>query len=89
MNTVNYKVALGTSYSESERSDELKLIWEQVKKCIVDYSWRAIYANSDEEYDQIVAEMTAKCKEYDPNGECLAWCENEASIRCALEDQVR
>ncbi len=89
MNTVNYKVALATSYSESERSDELKLIWEQVKKCIVDYSWRAVYASSDEEYDQIVAEMTAKCKEYDPNGECLAWCENEASIRCALEDLVR
>ena len=89
MNTVNYKVALATSYSESERSDELKLIWEQVKKCIVDYSWRAVYADSDEEYDQIVAEMTAKCKEYDPNGECLAWCENEASIRCALEDVVR
>ncbi|MDE6010550.1 MAG: hypothetical protein K2F87_03760, partial [Muribaculaceae bacterium] len=89
MNTVNFKVALATSYSESERSDELKLIWEQVKKCIVDYSWRAIYAKSDEEYDQIVAEMTAKCKEYDPNGECLAWCENEASIRCALEDVVR
>ena len=27
--------------------------------------------------------------EYDPNGECLAWCENEAAIRCGLEDQVR
>ena len=43
----------------------------------------------DAEYDKIVAEMTQKCKEYDPNGECLAWCENEASIRCGLEDAVR
>lgn len=89
MNTTNYKVSLGTSYTESKRSDELKIIWEQVAECLVNYSWQAIYASSDEEYDRIVAEMIKKCGEYDPNGECLAWCENEASIRCALEDQVR
>ncbi|MGN0675757.1 MAG: hypothetical protein ACI4KG_08380 [Oscillospiraceae bacterium] len=89
MNTTNFKVALGTSYTESKRSDELKIIWEQVAECLVNYSWQAIYASSDEEYDRIVAEMIKKCGEYDPNGECLAWCENEASIRCALEDQVR
>ena len=85
----NHKVALATSYSESDKTDELKIIWEQVAKCLVSYSWQAIYAESDEAYDKIVAEMTAKCKEYDPNGECLKWCENEAAIRCALEDQVR
>ena len=89
MDTVKYKVALATSYSESDRSDELKLIWEQVAKCIVNYSWQAIYASSDEEYDRIVEEMKTKVKEYDPNGECLAWCNNEAAIRCALEDVVR
>lgn len=89
MDSVNHKVSLATSYSESDKSDELKLIWEQVAKCIVNYSWQAVYADSDEAYDKIVAEMTQKCKEYDPNGECLAWCENEASIRCALEDEVR
>ncbi|MCM1523065.1 MAG: hypothetical protein NC120_01295 [Ruminococcus sp.] len=89
MDSVNYKVALGTSYSESDRSDELKIIWEQVAKCITTYSWRAIYAESDEAYEQVVAEMTAQCQGYDPNGECLAWCENEASIRCALEDEIR
>ncbi|MCC8043194.1 MAG: hypothetical protein LIO69_06785 [Oscillospiraceae bacterium] len=89
MDTVNYKVSLATSYTESDQSDELKIIWEQVKKCIVNYSWQAIYASSDEEYERIVSEMIAKCAEYDPNGECLAWCENEAAIRCALEDEIR
>lgn len=89
MNSVNYKVALGTSYAESDRSDDLKIIWEQIAKCITTYSWRAIYAESDEAYDKVVAEMTEQCKSYDPNGECLAWCENEASIRCALEDELR
>lgn len=52
-------------------------------------SWNDVYAESDEEFDNIVADMTAKCKEYDPEGVCLAWCENEATIRCGLEDQVR
>ncbi len=89
MDSVNHKVSLATSYTESDKTDELKLIWEQVAKCIVNYSWQAVYAESDEAYDKIVAEMTQKCKDYDPNGECLAWCENEASIRCALEDEVR
>ena len=89
MDTTNYKVSLATSYSESAKSDELEIIWEQVKNTIVTSSWNAIYAESDEEFDKIVADMTAKVKEYDPNGECLAWCENEAAIRCGLEDQVR
>ncbi len=89
MNTTNFKVALGTSYTESKRSDDLKIIWEQVAECLVNYTWQAIYAESDEEYDRIVNEMITKCNEYDPDGLCLAWCEEEAKIRCALEDQVR
>ena len=89
MDSVPHKIALGTSYTESKRSDELKIIWEQVAKCIVNYSWQAVYASSDEEYDRIVAEMTQKCQEYDPNGECLAWCNNEAALRHALEEEMR
>lgn len=89
MNTTNFKVALGTPYTESKRSDDLKIIWEQVAECLVNYTWQAIYAESDEEYDRIVNEMITKCNEYDPDGLCLAWCEEEAKIRCALEDQVR
>ena len=42
-----------------------------------------------DEYNRIVNEMITKCNEYDPEGLCLAWCEEEAKIRCALEDQVR
>ncbi|MBR4097129.1 MAG: extracellular solute-binding protein [Oscillospiraceae bacterium] len=89
MNTTNFKVALGTPYTESKRTDDLKIIWEQVAECLVNYTWQAIYAESDEEYDRIVNEMITKCGEYDPDGLCLAWCEEEAKIRCALEDQVR
>jgi len=89
MNTTNFKVALGTSYTESKRSDDLKIIWEQVAECLINYTWQAIYAENDDEYNRIVNEMITKCNEYDPDGLCLAWCEEEAKIRCALEDQVR
>lgn len=89
MDSVPHKVSLATSYSESDRSDDLKIIWEQVAKCIVAYSWQAIYAADDAEYDRIVSEMKTKCESYDPEGQCLAWCENEAALRCSLEDQVR
>lgn len=89
LDSLPHKVALATAYTESDKSDELKLVWEQVADCIVNYSWQAIYAETDEDYDRIVAEMIQKCNEYDPNGDCLAWCENEAAIRCALEDEVR
>lgn len=89
MNTTNFKVALGTSYTESKRSDDLKIIWEQVAECLVNYTWQAIYAENDDEYNRIVNEMITKCGEYDPEGLCLAWAEEEAKIRCALEDQVR
>lgn len=89
MNTTNFKVALGTSYTESKRSDELQIIWEQVAECLVNYTWQAIYAENDDEYNRIVNEMITKCGEYDPDGLCLAWCEAEADLRNSLEEQVR
>ena len=89
MDSVNHKVSLATPYSESAKSDDLKMVWEQVKGCIVAESWKAVYANSDAEFDKIVENMKKQCAEYDPEGVCLAWCENEAATRCALEDQVR
>lgn len=81
MNTVNFKVAPASDYAEKEQSDELKLVWEQVAKCIVQYSWQAIYAKDDAEYDKIVAEMIKTCEEYDPDGICLAHCLEEAKTR--------
>lgn len=88
-NKTNYKVALATAYTESAQSDDLKVIWKQVATCVKDYSWKAIYSTSDDEYNKNVEEMKAKIKEYDPDGQCLNWCLNEASIRKSFEDQVR
>lgn len=83
-----YKLALGTMYSESRKSDELKVVWEQVTKAIVDYSWKAIYAKSDKEFDIIVEQMikTADGYGYD---KCVQWSEDEAATRKALEDAIK
>jgi multiple sugar transport system substrate-binding protein/putative aldouronate transport system substrate-binding protein len=83
-----YRVSLGTTYSEPVRSAELKNVWEQVITAIVNYSWQAIYAETPQQYNEIVAEMISVTKEYGYD-QCIEWSENEAQIRKALEDEVR
>ena len=82
-----YVLSPGTSYTPSTKTDELKNTWEQVKTCVVEGSWNAIYAKSDEEFDKIVADMTAQAESYG-YADCVSWCENEAATRRALEEEV-
>lgn len=74
-----YKIKPASAYSESAKSDEFKVVWEQVTKCIVNYSWQAIYAETDAEYDAIVAEMIQKADEYGYQ-ECVDWSLNECKL---------
>ena len=83
-----YKLSLGTTYSESTKSDELTVLWTQVAECIKTNSWKAIYAKTDAEYDQIVADMISQAKDYGYD-ECIAFQENEASLRKAAENEVK
>jgi multiple sugar transport system substrate-binding protein/putative aldouronate transport system substrate-binding protein len=83
----HYLVSPGSAYVASTKSDELKTTWAQVTKCITDYSWKAVYASTDEEYDQIVAEMIQKAKDYGYQ-DCWDWSNDEAAIRKAAEDAV-
>ncbi len=80
-------VKIATTYSEAPKSDELMTKWNQVAETIKTYSWRAIYAKSDAEYDKIVAEMIEKANEYGYQ-ECVEFTRNEASKLKALEDAV-
>ncbi len=86
--TKNFKVAPATTMSESDQSDDLKIVWNQVTKCIVQYSWKAIYAKDNAEFDQIVAEMKKMTADYGYD-QCLEWSLNEASIRNELEKPLR
>lgn len=80
-------VAVGTTYSESPKTDELDIVWEQVTTAIKDYSWKAIYAENDEQFASIVEEMKTKADEYG-YAICVEFTENEARLRKAAEDAV-
>ena len=84
----NYSVDVPTTYAEREKTDALKTKWEQVATCLKDYSWRAIYAETEEEFQKIVNEMRGKAMSYGYN-ECVAWSREEAAIKNALQAPLR
>lgn len=70
-------IKTGTSYAATPKSDELLTIWNQVANTITNYSWQAIYADSDEKYDSVVAEMLERADEYGYQ-ECIEYQQGEA-----------
>ncbi len=52
--------------------EELSDRWEAVSRALVEGSWAAVYAESDEEYERIVSEMTDKCKSLGYEA-CVDW----------------
>lgn len=88
MGQTDYILAPGTTYSGGVRSDELQVVWNQVATCIKDNSWKAIYASTDAEFDQIVADMISQANEYGYD-QCVEFQENEAKLRAAAEDAVK
>ncbi|MGI6108031.1 MAG: hypothetical protein ACOX8B_08890 [Lachnospiraceae bacterium] len=85
VNLGTYTIAPGTMYSEASHSDELQVEWDQVATCIKNGSWSAIYASTDEEYDEIVAQMISDAKSYGYD-DCIAFQEEEAVRRSECED---
>lgn len=84
----NYAVAIASTYAPSTKGEELEIIWEQVTTAVKDYTWRAIYAQSDEEFDAIVEEMITKANEYGYD-KCMEYGEAEAARRKALENEAK
>ncbi len=84
----NYVAVPATFYKEAEKSKELESAWEQVSDCIVTGSWKAIYAESEEEFEALVSDMTATATALGYE-ECIGWCKQEAKVRFALEQAAR
>lgn len=84
----DFVIAVGTTYSEMPRDDELELKWQQVSKAICDYSWQAIYAPNDDEFNNIVAEMKDVTAGYGYEEVCQFY-RDEAVKRKAAEDAVK
>lgn len=76
--------AYGTSFTLAQKSTELKTTWSQVTDEIKNSSWKAIYAETDAEYEKIVSKMLADADKYG-YGDCLTWTEEQAAIRYELE----
>ncbi len=81
-------LSIATNYSTGVKDDELTTTWNQVKECIKTYSWNAIYAKDDAEFDSIITEFKAKAKEYGYD-KCIEWQMNEATLRKAAEDKAK
>lgn len=88
INSRPMSVAVGTQYSESQRDEETELKWQQVSSAICDYSWQAIYAQNNEEFDRIVQEMIDVTIGYGYEDVC-SFYRKEAEKRKAAEDAVK
>ena len=84
----NYKIAIGSSYSEGRKTSELKVIWEQVIKDIVDNSWLAIYAANDGQFNFHVNNMINNAKAHGYQ-KAWDWSANKASLRWEAEEALR
>lgn len=84
MNKFEYSISLPHNYAESARSDELTTTWEQVKTCIQNGSWQAIYAKDNAEFDSVWDQMKSDAESYGYQ-ECIDWCVTEAAARKAAE----
>ncbi len=78
-----YIIMPDVNYKESSKDDTLKVVWGQVTKAIVTYSWRAIYAKSDAEFNFHVNEMRKICDQYGYD-QCVEWSQKEADAKWAL-----
>lgn len=81
----NYTVSKPNTYSASSKSEELGTKWGNVTSCIREGSWSAVFAETEEEFWTIIADMQQKANEAGYE-DCVAWCENEAQLRKASEE---
>ncbi len=88
MENQDYSVAVSTTFTIASKDGDFKTTWSAVTDIIVTYSWRAIYAENDEQFEQIVSEMITQAKAYGYD-ECVTWSVEQAEIRHDLEEAVR
>ncbi len=85
MNKSSYKVnPTVAGYRTPERDPELQVKWDQCATAIKQYSWQAIYAKDDAEFDSIVAKMQSECDAYG-YADCVTWCEEQAQVLYSMQ----
>lgn len=80
-----YKVMLDKgTYAPAVRDGELDKKWSQIQTAVKTYSWRAIYAKNDGEFEFHLNQMINDCKAYGYE-ECVAWCREQAALCWAAQ----
>lgn len=80
-----YTVSKPNTYTASVKPPELGEKWGKVIEIIKNGSWDAIYADSEQEFESILARMYQQAEDAG-YGECVLWCEEEAARRKASEE---
>ncbi len=88
MDTCNYSIDQPTPFVMETLDPQMQSVWDQVALCLVDYSWRAIYAETEEDFNAIVNEMRGKAKSYGYDT-CIKFCQEQAAIKNELQAPLR
>jgi len=75
-------------FTEDPIPEGLKVKWNQIADSIKKYSWKAIFAKTDAEYDSIVAAMDKEVKSYGW-AEVQAFTKTQVARRAAAETAVK
>lgn len=87
METHDYTVSPASNFVLGSKTGEFKTTWTAVTDIVTEYSWKAMYATTDAEFEQIVSEMITQAKAYGYE-ECVDWALNQASIRYQAEQEA-
>ena len=88
METTDYTVCPATAFAFTDKSADLDQTWGSVTDIITTYSWRAVYATSDADFDAIVDEMISEANNYGYQ-DCLDYSLENARIRHELEQELQ
>jgi putative aldouronate transport system substrate-binding protein len=82
-----YILSPGSMFTEDPLPDTLSVKWNQIRTTIQNGSWKAIYAKTDAEFDETVAQMTKDANSYG-FADCLAFTTKQVARRAAAENEA-
>ncbi|MCL1845124.1 MAG: hypothetical protein FWF77_04390 [Defluviitaleaceae bacterium] len=81
----HYSISIGSTFQMARRDSEFELIWNQIAGVIRSGTWRALYAENDEEFEEIVAEMIENAYAFGL-AQAYEWLFEQAALRRAAEE---
>ncbi len=88
MEDTDYTVAYASKYELPQKSNAFKGTWMSVTDIILSYSWKAMYAEDDNEFNEIVSKMIQNAEKYGYY-DCVEWSKEQAEIRYSMEEELK